>query len=99
MTASEDQARTIRRRHGEEFRHYRNPEWRTNPSTASERQAAAILADAEGWDDEAEYRDAVEHPRTDRNRRRDKGGERRPTASEQQAAALLGTDDDAHRNR
>jgi hypothetical protein len=65
---------------------HRKPEWRRKPTTATEVQAAAMLADQERWDDVDEYDgDAVTRRVDDREKRR-----KPRTASERQVDVILG---------
>jgi hypothetical protein len=84
LSATESQAAALRRQYAAD---HREPEWKRETSTATERQAAALLAppaderDGEGTDEH----DAMTHPDTHPDRRHT----RRPeTATERQAAAL-----------
>jgi hypothetical protein len=57
MSASDSQARRIL---GQRADDHREPTWKTRPRTATERQAAAMLADATGGADEPDKRSATE---------------------------------------
>lgn len=86
MSATRDQAEHLRRQQAAD---YCEPDWKRKPATATERQAAAMLADAENTetDDGTDEHDATSHPATgpDTSRERSKG----TTATERQAAVIL----------
>jgi hypothetical protein len=86
MSATRDQAEQLRRQQAADRR---EPEWRQKPSTATERQAAGLLAEpvAEDDVDAADEHDAVTHPGTDPDRPRKRTSR---TVTERQAAALHG---------